>query len=485
MSKVLLINPQFNIPRANYDRSLSMGLLCIATYLDQRGIEVKIVDGARQSDYINLIKNELPNVDFAGISVMTTQLPSALAISKIIKKYNNKIPIIWGGFHPTLFPESTTSHPLVDIAVIGEGEETLWEIINNKGKNLDSIKGIAFKKKGKIILTSKRPLLKMENLPLSNWGLMPQEIINNLLQIPIHTSRGCPHRCTFCVNAITKNQWRARPPEQVIRDIKNTLSKTYPDKNHIVFWDENFFTDKNRVEIILQKIIENNIKVHWSAGCRADYLNNNFINDDFLNLMKKSGCELLSMGAESGSIRILEKIKKDITPRQILYSAKQCTKYNIDSMYSFMAGLPGETWQEIKKTLHLIDKLIKIDQSVKIIGPQTFRPYPGSTLFEECVSTGWHPPSSIEEWSKSMSGELNYLEPNQLPWLKNPDIIESLDVVVRLGANPIKYAWKLEVKANKILKFLFILLCKIRWKLKFFRLPIEYKLAKRFITKKN
>jgi len=462
-----------------------MGIFCLASYLDQKGVQVKIIDGARQSSYMELIEKELPDTDFVGISAMTTQLPSALKISKFVKKTNNIIPTIWGGFHPTLFPEPTASHRLVDIVVIGEGEETLLEIIKNNGGNLESIKGIAFKKNGKVILTPERPLLNLENLPAPNWKLMPQEIVSNLSQVPIHTSRGCPHRCTFCVNVITKNHWRAKPVEQVINDIKNALTEACPGKNHIVFWDENFFVDENRVKVIFQKMIENNIKVYWSAGCRTSYFNNDFINDELLNLMKKSGCELLSLGAESGSTRILEKIKKDTTPEQILYSAQQCVKHGISPIYSFMAGLPGEKWSDIKKTLRLIDRLTSVDRGVKIIGPQTFRPYPGSPLFEECVSMGWHPPSSIEDWSKSMSGELNYLDSHELPWLKNPDVIESLDVVVRLGANPLKYALKLEVKANKVLKFLFILLCRIRWKLKFFHWPIEYKLAKKFISKSS
>jgi anaerobic magnesium-protoporphyrin IX monomethyl ester cyclase len=460
-----------------------MGIFCLATYLDQRGVEVKIIDEARQHNCAELIKNELSNVDFVGISAMTTQLPSALDISKKIKDYNKNIKIIWGGFHPTLFPESTIAHPLIDIAVIGEGEETLWEIINKKGKNLESIKGIAFKKENKTTITPERPLLKIEDLPAPKWKLMPSDIIDKLSKVPIHTSRGCPHRCTFCVNAITKNQWRARPPEQVIIDIKNVLSGPCAKKNHIVFWEENFFVDKNRAKKILQGLIEDKINISWSTTCRADYFKDDFINDEFLDLIKKSGCELLSMGAESGSPRILEKIQKDVTPEEIIYSAKQCVKYNIDPIYSFMAGLPGEAWKDIKKTLYLIDVLTKINRRVKIIGPQTFRPYPGSPLFKECISMGWHPPLSLEEWAKAMSGELNYMDSHKLPWLKKPDVIESLDVVVRLGANPIKYALGLEVKANKILKFLFIILCRVRWKLKFFGWPIEYKLAKRFISK--
>ncbi len=484
MPRVLLINPQFNVPRASYERSLAMGIFYLATYLDKMSISVKIIDGARQQNYIELIKKELPNTDFAGISSMTTQLPSALNISKLIKEYNKSIKIIWGGVHPTLFPEATASHPLIDAVVIGEGEKTLYEIIKNDFKNIEQVQVIAFKKEEKIIKTQERPLINMNELPEPNWKLMPEEIIEKLQQIPIHTSRGCPHRCSFCVNAILKNRWRAKNPDQVIREIKNTLSGPGAGKKTLVFWEENFFVDKSRSENILKKLIEEKINISRSTTCRADYFRDDFINDEFLDLIKKSGCELLSMGAESGSLGMLKKIQKDLTPEDLIYSAQQCVKHGISPIYSFMVGLPGETWKDTKKTLRLIDRLTEIDRRVvKIIGPQTFRPYPGSPLFEECISMGWDPPSSLEEWSGAMSGELNYLNSHKLPWLKNPDVVESLDVMVRLGANPIKYAFGLEVKANKILKFLFILLCRIRWKLKFFQFPIEYKLAKKFISK--
>ena len=490
MSKVLLVNPIFNIPKENYDSSISVGLLCLASYLDRQGIKVKIIDGARQKGYLDLIREELPQVDFVGISVMTTQVGSALEISKLVKDFKKALPIIWGGFHPTFFPEETASHPLVDMAVIGEGEETLLEIF--QGRALKEIKGIAFKRHYEdsprsngfqVQVNQGRPLLGFENLPLPKWDLMPREILDNLALIPTHTSRGCPHRCSFCVNAILKNRWRSRQPEKVLEDLEIIKSRPEFYNKPVRFWDEDFFVQKRRAREIIEGMIKRKFNLFWETTIRADYLDKNFLDDDFMADLRKSGCYLLSFGAESGSPLVLKKIQKDITREQILNSARRCLKYGIVPQYSFMVGLPGETKKDMFETISLIDKLTKLSPEVQILGPQAFRPYPGSALYQECLVSGWRAPQSLEQWAKIMENELNYLSPQNFPWLKDPDFVESLEAYVRFGAHSFKSALGSTVKANKFLKTLFILLCKLRWKLKFFKWPIEFKIAKGVMIK--
>jgi radical SAM superfamily enzyme YgiQ (UPF0313 family) len=382
MSKVLLINPSFNIVKANYDSSVSVGLLSIATYLDSKGVEVKIVDGARQNGYADLIKKEVENCDYAGLSVMTTQIPSAVRISQLIRGINPKCKIIWGGTHPTFFPKQTVNHPLIDVVVYGEGEETVYELAT--GKDWSEINGIVFKRGSQIIFNPPRELHDPAKMPLFNWDLVPREVLYNLSLVPSLTSRGCPHRCTFCINAILKNKWRARTVEQVLEDLRIIKNADYFRGKKIRFWDENFFVDIGRAKAIIEGMIKNELIIPWETTVRVGYIKEEMINDDFLAKLKRSGCYLLSFGAESGSLKILKKIQKDITVEEILYSAKQCLKYGIIPQYSFMIGLPGETREDMFMTLDLIDKLIKLSDKVQILGPQAFRPYPGSPLYEEC-----------------------------------------------------------------------------------------------------
>ncbi|MBI4692181.1 MAG: cobalamin B12-binding domain-containing protein [Candidatus Terrybacteria bacterium] len=496
MQKTLLINPPFNVSKEKYDTSISVGLLSIATYLDSKGIKVKIIDGARQENYLDLLKNEIKNYDIAGLSVMTTQIPGALEISKLIRKTNPQCQIVWGGAHPTFFPEKTAEHSLVDIVCFGEGELTMLDLAQEK--DLAEIKGIVYKKDGRIVANSPQALHNPAQMPLFKWDLEPKEVLEKLTLIPSLTSRGCPHRCTFCINAILKNNWRGRTVEQVLKDLKIIKEKEYFRGKNLRFWDENFFVDLRRSRAIIDGMIERKLEIPWETTIRANYvaegpperLNDDNrsvgrgkVDDDFLEKMKKSGCYLLSFGAESGCPRILKKIKKDINPQDILRSAKMALRRGIIPQYSFMIGLPGEERSDMMATLDLIDELIKLSPEIQILGPQAFRPYPGSELYEECIQAGWKEPQSLEEWASLAENELSYLAVKNFPWVKDKDFVESMEAYVRFGAHSVKSAMGSSVKAQKLLKLGFILLCKLRWKLKFFKWPIEFKLAKRFVTK--
>ncbi len=479
--KTLLINPPFNIAKENYDSSISVGLLSIASYLDGLGVLVEIIDGARQKDYLERIKKSIMDCKYVGLSVMTTQIANALDISKIIKEMNPHCQVVWGGSHPTFFIDQTINHPLVDIVCFGEGEMTFYELVS--GRELSQINGIVYKKEGEIIKNPPRELHDPKSTKLFNWDLVSMEILNKLALIPSLTSRGCPYRCTFCINAIAKNRWRARTADQVLEDLAIIKSKDYFSGKSLRFWDENFFVDMSRAKSIVSGMIEKNLIISWETTVRADYVREGMIDDDFMSQLKKSGCYLLSFGAESGSPIILKKIKKDISPDQIVNSARMCLKYGIIPQYSFMIGLPGETKIDMLLTLKVIDRLVKLSDKVQILGPQAFRPYPGSELYQECLASGWQAPQSLDEWANLVQNELSYLTVQNFPWVKYKDFVESMEAYVRFGAMSLKSAMGSSVKAQRFLKLIFVLVCEFRWKLKFFYFPFEYKLAKKFVIK--
>lgn len=520
----MLINPPFNIPKANYDSSISVGLLCLGSYLDHHGSKVVIIDGARQENWSELLDREVPDSLVVGLSVMTTQVAKALEISKKIKDLNPKAKIVWGGVHATLFPEQTIEHELIDYLIVGEGEEALLRLVKFLDRvakrqeifsddrarfgteedfdELKKIHNLVFKFNGQIYQNSQGPFLDMDKMPQVNWDLIDQKVLSDLSLIPTHTSRGCPHRCAFCINAITCNKWRGKSSDKVIEDLKNIVSKDYFQGKPIRFWDEDFFALRGRSHEIVKGIIKLNQELPrdrqikwtnlttalpWETTVRADYFRDNMINDEFLHDLQQSGCYLLSFGAESGSPKILQKLTKDITGEQILNSARQCLRYQIIPQYSFMIGLPGEEREDMKKTMHLIDDLASLSSKIQILGPQAFRPYPGSKLYDECVSAGWQEPKTLEDWADLAKNELNYLNPHKFPWIKkeNKDLVDSLEAYVRFGAHSINSALGSSVKSNKLIKLIFVLICHLRWQLKFFKWPIEYKLAKKFVSSLN
>ncbi|MDD4902803.1 MAG: radical SAM protein, partial [Patescibacteria group bacterium] len=406
-----------------------------------------------------------------------------LKISQAIKEANPACKIIWGGSHPTFFPEQTVKNDLIDIVCVGEGEETILEIVS--GKNLKDIDGIIYKEGKNIFANKSHSLHDPAQMPLFNWDLVPRQILERVALVPSLTSRGCPHRCTFCINAILKNRWRPRTALQVLEDLRVIKSKDYFRGKPVRFWDENFFVDMARAGAIVEGMIKNDLTIPWETTVRANYIREGMIDDKFLAKMRRSGCYLLSFGAESGCPRLLKKMKKDINPDDVVNSAKAALKHGILPQYSFMIGLPGEARSEMMETLDLIDKLVKLSPKIQILGPQAFRPYPGSELYDECVASGWKEPQSLEEWAKLSQGELNYLSIENFPWVKkeDKDFVESMEAYVRFGAHGIRSALGSSVKAQKLLKLGFILICQLRWKFKFFAWPVEYKIAKRFVTK--
>ncbi|MDD5430710.1 MAG: radical SAM protein [Candidatus Pacebacteria bacterium] len=484
MRKIILINPAFNTVKSKYDTSLSVGLLCIASYLHKRQAPVKIIDCARQENWESELEKELPDAGYAGLSVMTSQIPSAMQIAEKIRKSNPKIKLIWGGAHVTFFPKETLENKLVDFIVLNEGEETLMEYMKEEegARQFSKVNGLGYKENGKIFINPQRALLPMSEIPLPNWDLMPLEILKRLELVPTHTSRGCPHRCSFCINAITKNRWRMRDAKEVLKDIEIIRSKPYFKGKKIRFWDENFFVDLDRAREIAELMVSQNMVIPWETTIRADYFSRPELTEEFISKLRKSGCYLLSFGAESGSVKILKKIDKDITKEEILNSAKRCLGQEIIPQYSFMVGLPGEQREDMDQTMNLIDGLLKLSGKVQILGPQAFRPYPGSPLYQECLDAGWKAPQGMEEWANAIKNEMSFLTPYQFPWVKDPDLVSSLEAYARFGAQSLKSALGSTVTSNKFLKFLFALICKLRWKLRFFKWPIEYKLAKKYVA---
>jgi len=379
--KVLLINPMIpTMPKGT--RCLSTGLLWIGSYLKQKGHEVKMINIRNEPNYIDLIKREIKNSSCVGVTAMTAQIPNALEVCQIIKEKDSSIPIVWGGVHPTLYPKGTVEDELIDVSCEGEGEYPILELVKHfeKGGDLKNIDGISYKKNGEIIQNKPGKNFDLDELNHVYWELLDKKIMRKpeTFEFPIHTSRGCPHRCTFCVNVVTQNFWRSRNPEKVVQDLEGIRDLGVSE---IRFRDENFFVNKDLVKKITGEMIKREMKFKWYGSIRVDYLKPNHINMNIIKQVKQSGCQWLAFGAESGSQRILDILKKDITPEETLKSARICREVGIKPVYSFIIGIPGETKKDVFMSLNLIDKLKKICPKARINGPQILRVYPGGELY--------------------------------------------------------------------------------------------------------
>ena len=431
------------------------------TEIDENSVDVIITSppyniGIKYNSHKELLKKECENSIILGISAMTNQAYRGLQISEFVKKIYPKICVVWGGIHGTLFPEDTCENPNIDFIVMGEGEITFSELLNNlgKSKNYSKIDGLAYKSGKKVYVTKKRALIDMSKMAIPDWDIVDEFVKENIYQYfwgdnlkftEVHTGRGCPHRCNFCIDSILYGKtWRPRKVDSILDEIEMLIKRYNIDL--IELRDENFFVDLKRVEEFCDKKIKRGINIKWGASIRADYFER--IDDNFMKKLKDSNCYRFWFGAESGSQRILDLIKKDVKLSSLYKSAHMSKKYGIMPLYSFMIGQPGETKEEMKQTVVLIKNLININKRTGILGPQILRPYPGCEMFDMCVKEGFESPKKLEEWRDLDRISLYYLSTDSLPWIKDKEFVEVVAYYTPKAFNMsylvgINFFWKL------------------------------------------
>lgn len=472
MAKVLLVYPN---PAAIHPRYPN-ALLPLAAVLLKRGHKIWIFDGQFE-DYTEL---SLSNFDCVGISIMTgPQISSALKIAKWIRQKNPSMTLIWGGVHASLIPEQTAKNEYVDVVVRGEGEETLLELIEciEANRAIDHVKGITYRKNGVIYSTPDREYINMDQLPFLPYDLLSafhrySNIKRKILYL--QTSRGCPHKCGFCyAQAVHKGKWRAMSPARVIEEIKDIHERFKPDIISLV--DDEFFVSKRRVEEICRGLIQTGLKINWGGSGHYGYAYK--YDKDFFDLLKKSGCTAVSFGGESGSSAVLESISKGITVEQMKITVRKFKENDIHSTVNFMAGFPEEKKEDIFKTFDLIDKLTAIDPSLMANSISIYTPFPNTPLYQQALDNGFKQPRSLQEW-----GRYFYNDANNLPWLdrSTKELLKTISLLTECEFNR-KGQFKSrnlfeDSPLKKTLYKILSCLAKFRWKHRFFRFPIEWRL---------
>ena len=397
-NKILLIQPRNLHSISNYP---PLGLICIGSTLEKAGYAVKILPTSRFSNYEKIIEEESKDCLLIGITVLTLEVPHAIEISEFIKEKYPKLPIVWGGWHVALFPEQTVESPLVDYVIVGDGDELIVELANN----------LRDKKKIKDHLLKNKKHVNMEKLPMPNYNLVMklQDSINEdltdkfneytdekVMWLPYQSSRGCPGRCTFCINTVTNNRaYRKKSAEKVLKEMEYIL-KEYKI-NHFKIIDDNFFVDIKRVREIAKGIIKKKIKCTWDVECRADSFKDGFVDDPTLTLLLKAGCIQFTVGLESGSQASLDRMKKDTTVEQNEYAVKQLDKHGIIPRTSFLVDIPGDELEDILKTQKFINSLISYKKFTGGMG--TYRAYTKSPLHYLLVEQGFiKEPETLMDW---------------------------------------------------------------------------------------
>jgi anaerobic magnesium-protoporphyrin IX monomethyl ester cyclase len=402
-------------------------LLAIAAPAYKAGYNIRILDQRIEKITEQSLK-ELISSDLicVGISTMTgAQIRNSLELAKIIRKLTN-VPIVWGGTHPTLMAEQTLVNEYVDIVVVGEGDFTFVELLNALGKkqSLVEIKGILYKEDGRIITTPKRPLLNVEELLPTPWGLIDVEkyihknediyLKNRLRVLDLgQTSRGCPFNCGFCASAsIRDRKWRPMSAQRSFNMIKESVARFKLDG----FWlrDDEFYIDRKRAYEICELMIKENLDVKfYTSGTRVDVFMK--ASDKELVALKRAGADVLKFGAESGSNRILKLMHKGIMVEQTLGANRRCREYGFIPAYALMMGYPSETMEEINMTIDLAYCLKKENPQARLETITSYTPYPGTPDFKLAIQHGLVAPDSLEGWTNWVLDDYD-LQGKKLPW---------------------------------------------------------------------
>ena len=438
---ILLINPPFEEKqKPGEGQRVSVGIVLVGTLLKKAGYEVKLLDGALDPDYydkyIETLKSRKPKL--IGFSVMTSQVSLAYEMSKKAKEINKEIKIVWGGFHPTIFPEQTIADSNIDFIVAGESINIilpLVEYIFSNNSNIESVPGIFYKVNNKIKFTEKPPLADFDQIPDIDWTLYDRECLERAMEtnhlgqhvrtLPILTGLGCNNRCTFCFNAIFKIPYRTMPAERVYNNMKH-LKETY-NLDEVTFCDENFFADQDRILNLIELLEKDPLNLKFYSNMRASDIRMRYFTGDFFQRLRRVGGYNFGVGAESGNQHILNKLKKGIRVKDTVALAQLGHENDIIFTFSFITGIPYEQTNEVFDTIDLIRKIHDIDNRHTIIGPQIFRPYPGSELFYEAVKKGLSIPDDLQGWTNNnLVSNFRAVNKKTLPWVNDIDVFERI-----------------------------------------------------------
>ena len=443
---VILFRPIFDADSRSAP-TFPWAFMYLAAVLVQKDIQVTIIDETCEPDALKRLDDALKeqNPVAVGITAMTgDQIRFGLACAARVRKHS-KAAIIWGGIHPTLLPEQTALHPLVDYVVAGEGEfafAALIECLLQQGEPA-TIPGI-FCKCGEAVIGS-RPsgFLPFGSLPEIPYHLvdmeryiLPRPDLGVKRYFELCTSRGCPHHCGFCyIEAVHGCQWRFLSADTTVKRIQELVNRFHIDG--LLFREDNFFVDRKRVEAIAQKLIDRQITLKWAASCRINYFAH--YTPEFIALLRKSGCRMLTFGVEAGSERVLKLIQKEITVGMVLKAAERLLKSGIRGSFHFMGGFPGETPQEFLETCRLLNQLMRISPDNTVRELAVFTAYPGTALVTACIERGYQEPDSLEGWVG-----MDWTNP-QRPWLDENQsrLLQDADfLIARLRhSNPLIRAW--------------------------------------------
>jgi magnesium-protoporphyrin IX monomethyl ester (oxidative) cyclase len=412
--KVLMVYPQVGFSGA-FVKHAPIGLLYATSEVVKAGYEVVILDCRLHPENWREVLTQYLDEDtlLVGISVMTGRpILGALEVGRFVKEFFPEVKVVWGGAFPTFHPEYILrDDENCDYVISGYGAKALGSLVQSldSGEEPTYIPGVHFRTKDGIGFTesdwSCHEQIDFRDIPyqlLDDYSVYGQ--LDHSKQIfSLYSAMGCPYQCAFCSSpALYRNvegpKWVPFAVGSVVDHISLAVKEYGAD--YIYFIDDDSFVDLNHVENIIDEIDKRGVRVGLGfRGARVSEVNK--MSDDFIDKLASAGTDILHIGAESGSDRILGLVGKNCTVDDIrACNAKLARNKKIKPFYNFIIGLPTETLDDLKKTGQLMLELVEGNENAIIGIPNKFRPLPGTELFDLAQKEwGFKPPENLVEFS--------------------------------------------------------------------------------------
>jgi len=413
--KVVLFYPPYGGPPLG----APLCLLALASPLLAAGFRVILIDGAVTEDFDRVIAREVRDALCFGVSLLTgPMIRTAVRVCQSVKQICPDLPIVFGGWHPSLAPEQTLRPEFVDAIVRGQGELALLEIAVRlrEGKGFEGIRGVSHKQEGRVVHEPERPTENINNLPSPAFHLLDFDAYANIRgkrEIGYATSVGCPYACNYCTDQVFyKRRFNAYRAERVVSEVADLVERYH--LNEVAFLDSNFPVDVKRALEIARGFLEHKIRFSWTVQASTDLLCR--MTDEEVCLLGESGLRHMGFGTESASQEVLSLMnKKHQRIADMFETARKTERAGIRVTFNLIVGYPGETEADRVETFRIMSEVARRYANVSF-SPNVFTPYPGIPIWPQLKQMGVREPQSLEEWSDLPLGR------NVLPWLEGEEL---------------------------------------------------------------
>jgi len=495
MSRVLLINARICSQRS---ARLPLSLLHLGAVLEGKH-EYTILDGNLEPDCAKLAADAVraQQHDLVGLTVMPgPQVGPSIEVSKAVREADPRVPIVWGGYFPTMYTAAALNASYVDYVVRGQGEATLLELLDALPDDdaIGRVAGLSYVRDGQLVNTPNRHFLPPDSFPplpyakAGDWDRYLQPSCLGRRTALHQAALGCRYRCSFCGVVSMFNGHTELPAGEHLRQAALRLRDEL-GADCLQFVDHNFFDSEAASQPLIEALVDAGLP--WWAYARADALSS--FSDETWQLLERSRFRMAYIGAEAASEDVLKRMRKGTLPQQTLEAAAKCREHGVIPELSFVLGGPEDPESEVETTLQFVKRVKQVNPEAEVIlyiytpTPQrdaaAYRADPTAVHLPQQALYGPDGPAlptTPEEWCEPRW--IDYVCHRDAPWLTDRMRHRIHDFATVLGC---RFPTVQDVRVPSWGKAVLREMSRLRYATGWYRNPAELRLARKLIPLKE